>query len=193
MTERKRLPPPSATYLPAASSTAAPSVALPSLPTSSGKVWGSRTSIMRADADFVRAHSNYLSARVEQTSQMRSLVDVRISLALKIAELAILPELARHEYDKGRRDRSHDVAMQQLTHQTAEVNARIDLLQAHQHLQSLGPEAPSPTPAASASAGLTPDEVDELLSNFPDLTAETRHLVALALKGRFNEKLKDNE
>ena len=43
---------------------------------------------------------------------------------------------------------------------------------------------------ASQPPGLTPDEVDELLSNFPDLSAETRHLVALALKGRLNEKMK---
>jgi hypothetical protein len=186
--ERKRLPPPTPHHLPAASPATTPSVALPSLPTSSGKVWGSRTSLMEADTRFVRAHSQYLEARTEQTNQMKLLVDARIGLALKISELAILPELAQHEYERGRCDRAHDVAMQRLTHETAEVNARINLLRAQQHLASLEPQPePAPQPAFTPG-GLTPDEVEEIIASLPEASDELRRTISLLLKGRLKEK-----
>jgi len=186
----KRLPPPSARHLPVPSPASTPSGTLPSLPSSSGKVWGSRTTIMEADARFVRAHSSYLEARTEQTNQMRMLVDARISLALKFAELAVLPELVHHEYDRGHRDRAHHVVMQALTHEAAEVNARINLVRAQQHLSSLHPDpeppaAPHPPPAP---AGLTPGEVDELLAAMPELSDETKKTISYILAGRLREK-----
>lgn len=188
--DRKRLPPPSARHLPVTSPATTPSVGLPSLPSSSGKVWGSRTTIMEADARFVRAHADLLEARCEQSSKMKMLVDARIGLALKIAELAILPELAKHEYEKGRCDRAHDVAMQELTHQTAEVSARINLVRAQQHLASLNPEPEPPTPAPppAAPAGLTPAEVEQILQGFPDIKPEIIRPVILALSGMLAEK-----
>ncbi len=185
--QRKRLPPPTGAHLPTPTSASAPTTALPSLPTSSGKVWGSRTTIMQADARFVRAHSEYLQARTEQTQQMKALVDARIGLALKIAELATLPELVEHEYQRGRRDRLHDSAMQRLVHETAEVNARINLVRAQQHLTALTPEPEPPAPPP-APVGLTPDEVEELIAALPDASEELRRTISLLLRGRLKEK-----
>ena len=186
--DRKRLPPPTGTHLPAAVPATTPTVALPALPTSSGKVWGSRTTIMQADARFVHAHSEYLQARTEQTQQMRTLVESRIGLALKLAELATLPELVEHEYQRGRRDRLHDTAMQRLTHETAEVNARINLVRAQQHLTSLAPDPTPPSAPPPQPAGLTPDEVEELIAALPDAPDELRRTISLLLKGRLKEK-----
>jgi hypothetical protein len=184
---RKRLPPPSGAHLPVASPAASPTATLPALPASSGKIWGSRTTIMRADARFVQAHSEYLQARTEQTQQMKALLDARIGLALKIAELATLPELVEHEYQRGRRDRLHDNAMQRLTHETAEVNARINLARAQQHLASFEPQ-PEPPVSPPDVVGLTPDDVDELLAALPDIADETKKTISYLLHGRLKEK-----
>jgi hypothetical protein len=189
--DRKRLVPPSSPHLAVTSPAITPIVGLPSLPASSGKVWGSRTTIMEADARFVRAHGEYLEARTEQTQQMKMLVDARIGLALKIAELAILPELAKHEYEKGRRDRAYDVAMQELTHQTAEVNARINFVRAQQHLASLNPDPeprPSAPPPPPAPAGLDPREVEAVLQRFPDIKPESIEPIVMMLRGILAEK-----
>lgn len=189
--DRKRLPPPTTgVHLPVAAPAATPTVALPALPTSSGKVWGTRTTIMQADARFVRAHSDYLQARTEQTQQMKALVDARIGLALKIAELATLPELVEHEYQRGRRDRAHDTAMQRLTHEMAEVNARINLVRAQEHLASLSPD-PAPSPPSSQSTtpkGLTPAEVELALQRLPELKRETIETLLMMLSGMVAEK-----
>jgi hypothetical protein len=198
--DRKRLAPSTSRHLPVTSPATTPSGGLPSLPVSSGKVWGSRTAIMEADARFVRAHGDYLQARTEQTQQMKMLVDARIGLALKIAELGVLPELAKHEYEKGRRDRAHDVAMQELTHQTTEVNARINLVRAQEslgdHMAALEPTPaePIPPPSPVAARGLTAAQavaaVNEIAMHLPEMTPEAREHLVLLLSGYFSEKSK---
>jgi hypothetical protein len=173
-------------------SVVAPRPSMPALPYESGAFWGTPTTILKKDAAFTAAHAELLRQRQNQADAMAGLVHSRISLALKLSELHVLPELVAHHYEVGRQDRDHEIALQRLTHETAETNAEIELTRAQQHLASLQPanESPAPAQLPAAAAGLTPDEVDELLSNFPDLSAETRHLVALALKGRLNEKIK---
>jgi len=69
---------------------------LPDLPSSSGAWFGTRTSIMRKDADFIREHQRYLDARVKQIKSAHELVDERISIAAKIADMDnILIEIQR--------------------------------------------------------------------------------------------------
>ena len=158
------------------------------LPASGGAWLGTRTALLKKDAHFVRTHADFLDARTTQAKSAQACVDARIELARSIARLDWLPEILEVDYLCGKFDRAHEIEMRRIAHQTAEVNARINLVGSQQHLASLNPH---PEPPPVAPTGLTPDDVDELLSNFPDLTVETRHLVALALKGQLKEKMKD--
>jgi len=182
MSDDRSLSPPPA-YLPPAPTDARPT--LPSLPSSSGAFWGSATSILKQDTNFVEAHTAYLQARTAQTTAMRDLVDKRQALSIAIGKISALPEIAQHEYERGRRDRAHDAAMQQFVHQTAEINARINLLRAEQHLASFEPAHSAPAPS-----GLTPPEIDELLAALPDVSEDTRKTISYVLSGRLREKEK---
>jgi hypothetical protein len=64
-----------------------------SLPSSSGKLLGSRTEIIKADAVFVEEHTNWLLHRTAQTNAAANLVEARLRFAEKLAHLASVPAL----------------------------------------------------------------------------------------------------
>jgi hypothetical protein len=168
-----------------------PRPSVPSLPYSSGALWGTPTTILKKDGAFTRAHADLLRARQEQTNAMSGLIDARIALALKLSELAVLHELVEHHYQTGRRDREHEAAMQHMTHETAETNARTELVRAQQHLASLQPASQDDAPAPTRQSGaLTVDEVEQVLQQFPDINPETIRPIILALGGVVAEKRK---
>jgi hypothetical protein len=64
-----------------------------SLPSSSGKIFGSRTELLKADAEFVASHTEWLRQRVQQAETAGDLVDARLRLVEKLASLATVPAL----------------------------------------------------------------------------------------------------
>jgi hypothetical protein len=64
-----------------------------SLPSSSGKIFGSRTDLIKADAEFVASHTEWLRQRVQQADTAGDLVDARLRLVEKLARLATVPAL----------------------------------------------------------------------------------------------------
>lgn len=175
--------------LPALCPAASARPSLPSLPASSGSCFGSRSAIMRKDTEFVRQHAEYLQARTSQSNAMRELVDSRLSLATTIAKLSALPEIAEHEYLKGRADRDYEIRMLHLMHQTGIADAEARLMQAQQYLASLRPEPPRPTTTATAQ-GLTPSDVEQIAQQLPELKPETVRTLSLMLAGWLAEKNK---
>jgi hypothetical protein len=64
-----------------------------SLPSSSGKILGSRTELIKSDAEFVAAHTEWLRQRVLQSDMAGHLIDARLRLIEKLAALAAVPAL----------------------------------------------------------------------------------------------------
>jgi hypothetical protein len=170
-----------------------PRPSIPSLRYDSGAFALTDTRKRKKDAEYTRADADLFDARREQTNAMSGLIDARIALALKLSELAILPELLDHHYHTGRRDREHEAAIQRMTHETAETNALIELTRAQQHLVSLQPakDLPElPAPATQLANGLSVDDVEQVLQQFPELNPETIRPIILALGGVAAEKRK---
>jgi hypothetical protein len=82
------------------------------LPSTSGAWLGSRTYVIKKDADFVEAHTRLLIARGKQCDALNELVEKRIALGAKIADLHnVLAEQQRvrdHERWHAERKRQHD-------------------------------------------------------------------------------------
>jgi hypothetical protein len=82
------------------------------LPSSSGAWFGSRTYLTKKDADFIEAHTRLLKARAGQCDALSTLIDKRIELAAKIADLHnVLEEQQRvrdHERWQADRKREHE-------------------------------------------------------------------------------------
>ena len=177
--------------LPALRPEASARPSLPSLPATSGAWLGTRVTIMRKDAEFVRQHTEYLQARTSQSNAMRELVDSRLSLATTIAKLSTLPEITEHEYLKGRADRTYEMRMLTLRQQTGIADAEATLVQAQQYLASLRPQPTQPTsPPAPAPQGLTPSDVEQIAQQLPELKPETVRTLSLMLAGWLAEKNK---
>ncbi len=175
--------------LPALRPEASARPSLPSLPATSGAWLGTRVTIMRKDAEFVRQHTEYLQARTSQSNAMRELVDSRLSLATTIAKLSALPEIAEHEYLKGRADRAYEMCVLTLRHQTGIADAEATLVQAQQYLASLRPQPTQPTsPPAPAPQGLTPAEVNEVIAALDDISPEVKKTISYILMARMQEK-----
>jgi hypothetical protein len=183
--DKRALVPPQPTHLPTRS---APSV--PALPSSSGQLAWTRKSLAEKDAAYTRARADWLRAQTEHYQAAKELSDARFAFAVGLSKWHSLNEVCEHEDRKGYLTRISELKVLALELETKEITARIARDAAILALSAYQPQPPPPSAPAPAPVGLTPDEVDELLSNFPDLTAETRHLVALALKGRLNEKTK---
>lgn len=162
---------------------------LPMLPGSSGAVFGTRTDIARKDSEFVKAHAELIRARTEQSDAMRGLVESRVALAATLARLASIGELTQYDYARGRLDRTHELRMLALRCETDQLHAEVKLIEARQAITRLTPTpAPPAAPPPAPPPGLSPDEVDELLASLPEISAETRHTLALLLKGYLKEK-----
>jgi hypothetical protein len=82
------------------------------LPGKSGAWFGSKTYVAKKDAEFVETHTRLLKARGEQCDAPNSLIDKRIELGAKIADLHnLLAEQQRlrdHERWQAERKRHHE-------------------------------------------------------------------------------------
>lgn len=191
MSEKKQqLLPPSGSRLPATVRSIKPS--LPSLPSDSGKWFGSPSTLLDADRRYVEISAAYLRARGDQATAMAELVSAREDLALAISRLHALPERCAHEYEKGRLTRLSELRMLDLKCQTDELNAQSMLAAAQRYLASFEPAPPDPpAPAAPATvAGLTVGDVEQVAQQFPELNPETIRTLSLALSGLLAEKKK---
>lgn len=161
------------------------------LPADGGAWFGTRTTVLKKNANFVREHAAYLDARAVQARSAQTYVDACHELARSIARLDWLPEVLEADYLRGKLERAHEIEMARIAHATAEAQARINLARADHYLASLR-DGPEPTPSSQAStqqpAALTPDEVEEIIASLPEASDELRRTISLLLKGRLKEK-----
>lgn len=77
------------------------------LPRTSGAWFGSKTYVITKDADYVEAHARWLKARGDQCDALTALVDKRIALGAKLADLHnVLAELQRiRDHDRWQAER----------------------------------------------------------------------------------------
>lgn len=148
------------------------------------------TQRLRKQAAFVREHAQWLEARTTQVRSAQAYVDACHELARSIARVDWLPEVLEADYVRGKLDRAHEIVMQRIAHATAEAQARVNLVRAEHYLASLreGEPVPSLQPSQQQSAGLTPDEVEEIIASLPEASDELRRTISLLLKGRLREK-----
>lgn len=176
-----------------------PTPSMPALPCSSGAWLGSRKRIITKDREFIEAHTEYLKARTTQSNAMTELIESRVTAALTMAKLSALPEIAQHEYDRGRALRqseaiqwTHAARVASLEHERAEINAQVDLLRAKQRLADLEPKPPAPPEPAPAPPpappGLSPSDVEDVLSALPEIAPETLKTISRLLVGLLKEK-----
>jgi hypothetical protein len=177
-----------ALILPPSRGLARRSVTVP-LAGSSGAWFGSRTRILRKDTEHVELSNRQLNARVAEATTMRALIDARIALARALTEMAALGEICAAHFLKARRQRASELLVHELKCQSDEASARATLIAAQTNLNALAPPAPVAA-SASAEAGLTPAEVDEILASLPDIPPEARPTVSLLLNARVSEKQK---
>jgi hypothetical protein len=108
-----------------------------SLPSSSGKILGNRTDIVKADAAFVQQHTAWLRHRVEQSDAAADLVDSRLRLVEKLSALATVPALM-NTADPNARPTSFSLSLAEIEQMIAGMpeitpelrNALLRLLQA---------------------------------------------------------------
>lgn len=177
--------------LPALSAQRMPARSSVHLPASSGAWFGPRTRILKKDTNWVRTHTEFLDARAAQARSAQAVVDARIELARSLMRLDWLPEILEADYIRGKLDRAHEIEMARITHQTAEAQARVSLAAARLLLTSYEPPPPDDAapPPSSASPGLTPTEVENVIRNsLPEITPETLRSLVLLLRGVADEK-----
>lgn len=158
----------------------APTIAVPDLPSSSGTWLGSRTHILEKDAHFVRAHADFLDARMTQANSLFELIAARMRLFRLMAELAALPEACR-------RLEEHKLRMLTLKNEADATEAAIVLAEARSRLaQVMGGQKQAAPAANDGFLGL--EEIEELLQTLPEIAPETLQTLSLMLKGRMKEK-----
>lgn len=179
--------PPSSPRMPV---TRSPQATLPSLPSSSGKWLGSPSRLLEADLRYVEIHAAFLRARGDQATAMRELLSAREQLALAVARLQSLSLICEHEFIKGKMERASELALLALKQETAEVQARAELVAARHLLAAYEPQPPEPPPAppSPAPAGLDPREVEAVLQRFPDIKPESIEPIIMVLRGILAEK-----
>ena len=177
----------------------APAASLPSLPSSSGTVLGSATTIMQHDCAYVQVYTEFLQARTAQSSAMKDLVESRVALATVIAKLQTIDEIIAHEYRRGRADRqseaaewAHTARLAAIRHERDELDAVATLIRSRQRLAEFDPKPPpipdQPPPQPSPAAGLSPADVERVAQNMPELQPDTIRTLLLALNGLLAEK-----
>lgn len=176
-------------------STVASEHSVPAMPASSGSAWpwDSPIATLKKDRAYVDEHADFLRSRAAQASAMTQLVDRRYELALAIARLGALQEIADHEYRMGRADRDHARKMQALTHASVELHREMELLAARQQYERLNTPPPPPqSPPASPPPpppGLAVEDVELVAAAMPELAeGGTLETLIRALRGRLMEK-----
>lgn len=154
-------------------------ISLPDMPDRSGAWLGTREYILRRDAEFVRAHADYLVARGEQADAMHGLISARMRLGRLMAEMAALPEACR-------RIEEHKLRMLVLRNEAEATEAAIILAEARSRLSQSMKGAQASVPTGDGSLSI--DEIEELLQALPEISPETMQTLSLMLKGRMKEK-----
>jgi len=165
----------------------APSV--PALPASAGGFALTRTSRANKDATFSRAYADQLRALADSYKAGREYSDARFDFAVALNKWHTLDEVCEHEYRKGFLSRASELKVLAVELETKEITARISRDAAMLALQAYQPQPAQPV-AAATPAGLTPDEVIELLSPMGDIPEETKKNIAYMLLGLVKEKSK---
>lgn len=163
---------------------------LPRLPASSGAIFGN---VLKKDTAYVEQHVDFLRARSAQAAAMTDLINKRHDLALAIARLGALHEIAEHEYRLGRADRDHDRKIQAIRHELLELQEIMTLVTARKTLESMTAPPPAPPaavpPPAPAPPSLSVDDVERVASAIPELAdGGTLETLLRALKGILAEK-----
>jgi hypothetical protein len=156
---------------------------------------------MKKDCRFVQAHTEFLQARTAQSAAMAELVESRVNLATVVAKLQTIDEIIQHEYARGRAERQSEVAQWQhsarlaaLERERHELNAQADLLRAQQRLAELQPQPsppppePPPAPPPPPAPGLSPADVEEVLTGLPEISTDTLKTISRLLLGLLKEK-----
>jgi hypothetical protein len=179
-----------------------PRPTIPTLQSSSGAFPWTRTYVARKDAEFLETDTRRILAQKAQTEAFTGLVESRMTAALVMAKIQALPELAHHQYDRGRSERQaekskwqHAARVVALEHEREQTNALADLVRAQQRLAELQPAPPPPPapappapPPAAPMKGLTTAEVQMIAQRLPELKPETVETLCMMLSGLLAEK-----
>jgi hypothetical protein len=189
MDDGKRYPvPPKPAHLPATRP-----ASVPTLPSSAGGIAFSRRQRQEMDARFSRALSDNLRARTEATKAAADYSDARFDLAVRLSRWNTLDAVIAHEERKGFLSRSSELTVLALELETREINARISrdaamlALSAYQP-QPQQPPMPTAAPQPTAPVGITPEEVEHVLQNFPDMKPEFITPIVMMLRAVLAEK-----
>ena len=177
-----------------------PRPSIPSLPSSSGAFPWTPKYLARKDAEFLETDTRRILAQKAQSEAFTGLLESRIAAALVMAKIQSLPEIAQHQYDRGRAERQgeknrwqHHARVAALGYERDETDALANLVRAQQRLADLQPAPPPPpepppAPPPSAPAGLSPDDVEDALSSLPEITPDTLKTISRILVGMLKEK-----
>lgn len=161
--------------------------------------FGRDVRLARKDTEFVQQYTALLHARAAQTDAYSGLVRSRIELAKTLSSLHSLDEICSYAYERGRRERAHDLTMLDLEHAAEETQAHARLIEAHQQIERLLPPpttpslafpAPSsaPPPAPRAEPGVTIDDVNAIAAQLPEIPEEARKHLSILLANLLREK-----
>lgn len=135
--------------------------------------------IVNRDADYCQAHSRFLEAKTAATEACLGLVSARMHLARVMVELATLPETCRREQE-------HKLRMLSLKNEVEATETAIILAEARARFaQTNGPKPQSPAPSNDA---LSIDDVESILSQFPEIDTDSIGKVSMLLRALLREK-----
>jgi hypothetical protein len=159
---------------------AAPPISVPELPSSSGAWFGGVAHILRKDTEVVEASADFLHARAQQAEALHGLVTARMRVARLMVELAALPETCRREQE-------HKLRMLSLKNEFEATEAAILLAEARGRFAQAnkGPQQAAP---ASGNDALSLDDVESILSQFPEFDADSISKVSMLLRALQREK-----
>lgn len=154
-------------------------ISIPDLPSSSGAWFGTRTTIVGKDADFVEEHARFLEARATQSNALLSLLSARMRIARVMVELAALPEVCRREQE-------HKLRMLSLKNEVEATEAAFILAAARSRLSEVMGGVKQAAPAASDV--LTIDDVESILAQFPEIEGDSIGKISMLLRALVREK-----
>lgn len=161
----------------------APTISIPELPCDGSyssilDLFKSPEEIATRDADFCFAHARFLKGKEAQTGALHDLILARMRVAKTLAELAALPETCRREQE-------HKLRLLSLQNETEATEAAITLAEARGRLaQCMG----GASPAAPASGTLSIDDVETILTQFPEIETDNIGKISMLLRALMREK-----
>ena len=164
----------------------------PMLPASSGAFFGTRTHLVKKDAEFVKAHTEHLDARVEQYNAANRLMEARVACELTAGRLGNIDLIKQHEFRRGQHDRQQEERGWQHQHQLSAIQRDTQLVQAEAALleakaQRAALQALAPQPEAPERA-LSVDDLEELVAVMPELSEDQRAAFLRMARGLLSEK-----